>query len=294
MDYLAEDLLPVVAKLAEKYTGNDSTSVTYETASQLMGAVIYCLKEGEEAERKRTPEADSTAAVSQPVKKETASREELLSVYQNGYEKVIEKVSRSKRLYHSVLEEFESYGNLCWEETIVKGMPEFFKHYDARFCPQDELLTLDYPVLCPLGKMKGVDRIYRYLSCIWLEQKFLRAFSKEYVEAVFNAYSSYHGESIYNLSSVIMRNTAGHMMIGKKLSEYGFQSRELERIERLVLGKSREELMAAVSDILHRMTGADSAEGKRLCKYLLYDRENFAVELENCAQHQCLDRIFVL
>ena len=70
-------------------------------------------------------------------------------------------------------------GNICCEETIVKGMPEFFKHYDARFCPQNELLTLDYPVLCPLGRMKGVDRIYRYLSCIWLEQKFLRAFSKE-------------------------------------------------------------------------------------------------------------------
>ncbi len=293
MHYSMEELLPVVAKLTERYTGNDSTSVTYETASQLMGAVIYCLKEGEESEKGAT-KTERTTAVSSPLAKETETDGELWSAYQRGYEKVVEKVGRARRLYHSILEEFESYGNICCEETIVKGMPEFFKHYDARFCPQNELLTLDYPVLCPLGRMKGVDRIYRYLSCIWLEQKFLRAFSKEYVERVLNAYSSDDGDAVYNLSSVIMRNTARHKMIGKTLSEYGSQIREREQKGRLVRGKSRQELVAAIGEILYRMTGADSAEGKRLYKYLLYDGENFAAEMENCAEHGCLERIFVL
>ena len=43
MDYTMEELLPVVGKLMEKYTSLSSTSVTYETAQQLMGAVLYCL-----------------------------------------------------------------------------------------------------------------------------------------------------------------------------------------------------------------------------------------------------------
>ena len=43
-----EELLPIVAKLSEKYTGGDSTSVTYETAQELMEAVLYCVREYEQ------------------------------------------------------------------------------------------------------------------------------------------------------------------------------------------------------------------------------------------------------
>lgn len=48
MDYKMEDLLPVVAELAEKYTSKESTSLPYEKARQLMEAVLYCIREGEE------------------------------------------------------------------------------------------------------------------------------------------------------------------------------------------------------------------------------------------------------
>ena len=44
MDYEMEELVPIVGKLAEKYTANESTSITYEKAEQLMGAVLYCRK----------------------------------------------------------------------------------------------------------------------------------------------------------------------------------------------------------------------------------------------------------
>lgn len=37
--YSMEELLPVVAWLTRKYTSNESTSITYEKARQLMGAV---------------------------------------------------------------------------------------------------------------------------------------------------------------------------------------------------------------------------------------------------------------
>ena len=47
MNYEMEELLPIVGKLAGQYTSNESGSVTYETANQLMGAVIYCIRETE-------------------------------------------------------------------------------------------------------------------------------------------------------------------------------------------------------------------------------------------------------
>lgn len=49
VNYTMEELIPVVGKLAEKYTSGESTSITYETAEQLMGAVLYCIQELEES-----------------------------------------------------------------------------------------------------------------------------------------------------------------------------------------------------------------------------------------------------
>lgn len=43
MNYEMEELLPVVAELANEYTGSESTSITYEKAEQLMEAVQYCV-----------------------------------------------------------------------------------------------------------------------------------------------------------------------------------------------------------------------------------------------------------
>ena len=42
MDYKMEELLPIVSELAQKYTGYESTSVTYEKAQMLMGdSLLY-------------------------------------------------------------------------------------------------------------------------------------------------------------------------------------------------------------------------------------------------------------
>ncbi len=48
MHYEIEELIPVVGKLAEKYTSGESTSISYERAELLMEAVLYCIHELEQ------------------------------------------------------------------------------------------------------------------------------------------------------------------------------------------------------------------------------------------------------
>ena len=52
MDYGMSELVPIVGKLAEKYTGHEHTSISYEKAEQLMEAVLYCICETEKMLRK--------------------------------------------------------------------------------------------------------------------------------------------------------------------------------------------------------------------------------------------------
>ena len=50
MNYEMDELVPIVAKLAEGYTSKESTSITYDRAQQLMEAVIYSINEGEQSD----------------------------------------------------------------------------------------------------------------------------------------------------------------------------------------------------------------------------------------------------
>ena len=167
MNYEMEELLPIVGKLAGQYTSNESGSVTYGTANQLMGAVIYCIRETEvQNEMSLQPKTSCSAK----------------QAYETGYALARQKVKQALCLYNEITQEFESYGNQCIKDVIQTGMPEFFKWYDLKFNPQNEIITLDYPVLKDLSEFEGIDKIYEYLICIQIEQQFLSQLPKEFVE----------------------------------------------------------------------------------------------------------------
>lgn len=109
-------------------------------------------------------------------------------------------------MYNEMMPEFSDYGNICLYDTVVKGMPEFFKWYDIRFNPQDTILTLDYPVTRDLSGYTGIDRIYEYLRCIRKEQDFLHSFPESYVRGVLRKYCFGYQEMIENIYEIVANN----------------------------------------------------------------------------------------
>ena len=97
--YKMEELLHIVAGLARKYTSGESSSVTYEKAEQLMGAVVYCINEAINQEE---------YAVA-PTKKQDAEE-----VYNMGYKAVTDKVKRSVEIYNQVIKQIKNrYAFIC-------------------------------------------------------------------------------------------------------------------------------------------------------------------------------------
>lgn len=186
MNYTMEELLPLVQMLSEKYTSKQSTSISENLAKQLMGAVIYCINE-------RCSDTKHREIVKVLSAKEA---------YHIGYEKVIQKTKEALKLYENIMAEFKDYGNRCYYDTMVKGMPQFFLYYDAKFNPQNRILTLDYPTPVPIHKLQGVDAIYEYLKYIWKEQRILSRYSeKEVRDKLFHYYTGYEDmiENIYEI-----------------------------------------------------------------------------------------------
>lgn len=193
-----EELIPIVGELAGKYTAYESTSVTYEKAEQLMGAVLYCIREVKQEQSETAVSAKGMSAK---------------QLYDAGSALVVEKIRKALALYHEILPEFDDYGNLFLRDTFAKGLPEFFERYDHIFEPQNTVLTLDYPVLKDLSGYTGIDRIYEFLLCIQLEQEFLRMFPKGYVLDALRNYNIEYRETPDNLCGIVFAAATGRAFL---------------------------------------------------------------------------------
>lgn len=80
MKYDLAELLPIVESLSRKYTRNESSSISYAAAQQLMEAVIYCIREME------------TSSSNLPATVLSAA-----DAYALGYEAVLKKQNRRQR-----------------------------------------------------------------------------------------------------------------------------------------------------------------------------------------------------
>lgn len=291
-EYDMEQLLPVVGKLAEKYTSRENTSVSYETAEKLMEAVLYCIREGK-------------AARCCPLPAQQA--------YETGAAAVREKAAEALRLYNEIIPDFLSYGSRCLHDTFVRGMPEFFKWYDVRFAPQDTILTLDYPVLRSLSAYSGIDRIYEYIRCIRLEQAFLALFPEDQVIRILTEDNADYRDMAENLCETVLTCLAKNLLAKQLLirrdcrDETGRQSslcslqdalacislQDLrlllrERITAFLQGRCDEKKGGANAAYEKSFGNGRIGEIACLTDYFSETIDNIAVRLQTAAKHHAL------
>ncbi len=194
MEYQSEELIPLVAELAEAYTGYEHSSITYEKAEMLMGAVLYCINEC------RGQGGGQVSAGKMPAGE----------AYRIGQKIVIQKVKKLHSLYNDLVLDLRDYGLECLRDTIFKGIPQFLLRYDVRYAPQETLLTLDYPVLEDLHALSGVDAVLAYVECICEEQKTLRGYEDGYILEALRAYHPEYEILVENICSIVSAYDTEH------------------------------------------------------------------------------------
>ena len=167
--YPTEELFPIVCKLSEQLTGNDSTSITFDTAEVLLGAVTYCI--------------DYLKNDLKPVPNGISAEQ----AYHLGYELIIRRTKELMDMYNKLSECFEDYGVECLRTAYQVQIPNFFLKYDPKFNPQD-ILLFDYPILADISQLRGIEAFEKYFKCICFEQSKLAEFEVETVKSRLYAY----------------------------------------------------------------------------------------------------------
>lgn len=276
MNYEIEELVPIVGKLAEKYTGNESTSITYEKAQQLMGAVLYCIHAAEREGQNL------------PTRREKIPARQM---YDIGAAYVREKAGEALRLYNEMLPSFDSYENRCLHETFVEGLPEFFKKYDACFDPRNTVLTLDYPVLRDISRFEGIHKIYKFIVCVRLEQIFLGRFPKEYVRNILIRYSRLYRDMTENLCEIVLMAVMAHILAGKSLQEPALKEQDYGEIQRIFAKMDLDEIEKGMKGKLKALVKEYYEGSGELAEYLLGAVKGNLLRLKNGAVHGSLCEI---
>ena len=274
MDYEMEELVPVVGKLAEKYTAHESTSITYEKAEQLMGAVLYCIHELEEIN-------GNALALKEKMPAQKA--------YETGAAYVKEKTEKALDLYNRIAPEFYHYGNQCLYDTFVKGIPEFFKWYDIRFEPQNTILTLDYPVLRDISEYTGIDKIFEFIKAIGLEQKFLKLFPAGYVTNILSKNNRNWKESMDNICETVFTYVTGHILTGKSLMEFELEEADYAYVQELFMQAALEDIKKRLEASLEIFIKDDYESDRELLNYLSSAVDDIVVRLKNAADNKVLN-----
>ena len=266
MKYEMEELLPIVAALAEQYTSKESTSVSYEQANKLMEAVLYCI--------------DQCSEVGQLASNRGLTARE---AYEWGYELVVQKVKRTQEIYNGMIIDFCAYGNDNYRKTVERAIPGFFQYYDAKFAPRETIITMDYPTICPIADETGINAVAKYVEYISCEQRFLEALPQEYVCDILFRFRPDYGKQFYNICNIVLRHILCHMLIEKPLGEE-MTEKNFATIRTIILQHDAKELEKKISELLHslicRKYGADLA----LENYLQKDSKDFVVELRVAAE----------
>lgn len=276
MNYDIEELLPVVAKLAEKYNENENTSITYERAEQLMEAVLYCIQEMDLSDCNAiTPRGKMSAQ----------------QAYESGYKAVVKKVRDALDIYNDVLTGFTGYGNDCLYDTVIKGIPEFFKWYDAEFEPQNTVLTLDYPVLKDLSAYHGIDRIYEFLSCIRMEKVFLELFSEDYIINVLCKYNCYYQDMVENICGIVYMVVICHILAQKPLSEQAFSGLDYKRIQHALFQTDGKDMKKQLTETTKALVEKFYGNNSILSEYLSVSIDDIIIRLEMAVNSGIIEQI---
>lgn len=271
-----EELVPLVAQLTEKYTSKESTSVTYETARQLMEAIIYCIKEGISGQ---------TLAGSRKLSAAQA--------YEYGYDCLVDKIKRTQEAYNEMMDNFCAYGNGNYAATVEKAIPGFFLHYDARFHPQNTIITMDYPTMISALDRCGIDAIAQYIDYISYEQSFLNALPKQYVYEVLERYPDDTRSCFDNICCIVLRNVLGHLLIGKGFFEEIYQE-DYDKLEKIVANRSEQWLKTTLEMLLEKLIDEQFDADTGMKAYFCADIDNFVVWLKNAAKYHSIKQVVAL
>lgn len=169
-------IMDLLKDLILRYTKGESTSVTADTAENILNSVFYSIDAGLQSLN------DTDAALG------IVKNGNIRSIYEKGLSLVTACFKESKELYMKLRKTRLKVGLEAYDLTIDEGLAIFFDKYGPVFEAHHTMASIDYPLLFDDMSLKGVFYIKGYIETLLLENRFCRLFSNEEIRKLLAAY----------------------------------------------------------------------------------------------------------
>lgn len=218
-------LISLLAWQTRKYTKGESSSVTVETAQELLASLRYTL-------------AVVTEETHMP--RERLLTEELTPLIRQGQELLRGRLERAEQLWTAAGRTEPGLRNVYYADTL-RGIGDYFKHYDLYFFAHMKPPCIDYPLLIAADEaLQGMDFTEEYLKRVLTENLILSRFDGGAVGALLRTVHGGIEEAYLNLCEQPLTNALGLTLLGKDVRSLSTGKAEQEGLLYLLRSRTRE------------------------------------------------------
>lgn len=272
-----EEVLPLLAKRVRKYTSAESTSVTNETARQILLSILYCLED-------TNTSSTDLAAGTESVEERFAAGLKHKQLLMEDAESLLKHIQT-----HLLPIEMDVY-----KRTILTGIPPFFHDYDVQFGAHLTPGSIDYQLCMEIEGLSGIDFMAEYLNRFHLEETFLSYFNVSVIREVLRGYHYDYENLLVNIFQIVFQNAIGCILCKSDIYSLEIRPDERSRLYRHLSGYAREQLKVLLQLALGRLTGQlPPNQDEALTAYLSCALDLFADSCYQYIRMGQLEHVFV-
>lgn len=233
----------------------------------------------------------SFAAKQEGLTTQALLEQDFASLIDRGRQYLSQRKKELQKEWQSLCLSAPRINNVFYVDTL-QGVGSFFKKYDMLYAAQQIPCCIDYPLLAPVSEqLKGISYIDEYLKRLGTENEFINCFDSGAVSVLLHR--SECRESYFNICEPILANALGKCLLNKSLPPLTVGEDEIELLNELFEGRSRQELALMLWEALVKLSGQvgfDSAKAGYFSEAI----NSLAVRLEIAVQAGNTANIFTL
>ncbi|GBF71869.1 hypothetical protein PA598K_00082 [Paenibacillus sp. 598K] len=282
---IQQGLMLILQELILRYTQGESTSVTTETAEDIMVSVLYAMDA-------------HLFGLGQPEQAiDCLKRMNIRDIYTQGVETVSRCFADTKQLYEEVSSTMLQVPIEAYHLTIDEALPVFLCKYGLIFHAHNTMASIDYPLAQDDMKLQGVFYMKQYLERLQLENTFCAKFDLQAILELLSHYGrmcrfDYRME-LFNLFQLILNQSVFSTLCGGAPTELRISVAQYERLAHQFARFSEGEIRKAITSAM-TIIQQDLALDHLLIAYMDDCKEELVQRVKHAAEHNSLDHVIVM
>lgn len=256
---IATQLIELLWDICNTISEKGSSSMRAEEVEEISKSILYTVSV-------RLKKCASPEKALEKIKQESVE-----TVFRQGKEEIRSMLTLARGKWAVIAKELFQTPNAFYKSTAIDGMKAFFQNYDMNIGAHKNIILCDYPLYLEDRDLEGIEFIGDYLSKFKCENRFLKSFESESVDALLCCLDPYFpgmGEkAVYrtvpvNLYSSVLACALGLALIGRSAQSLYLTKEQSEKIADMLYQKE-------YADIVRTL---DAAAGT-LCYEISADEE---------------------